>query len=213
MRTRQTPRVFEDPCHPCECFVTCHHFVVYSGCAVATTAHPLNRPLSVATYAKTKKKGRGEEVVTLGELMKQMESGSEPVREGDRAFYKVASASDALRAGEALGANVMIVDPPRRGLEPEVLDELCKPFNSKQNYAESKNFVMLEEERINFTNDVTTLIYVSCGFDALARDAEQLLQSPGGWMLQSATGYILFAGSDHVETVCVFERRLPSRNA
>ena len=146
--------------------------------------------------------------MTIADLMKTMESGSDAVRTGERASYMVASASDALFDGEALGANIMIVDPPRRGLEPKVLDELCKPFNPAQNYAESKSLVMMEEESINHANDVSTLIYVSCGFDALARDAEALLGGQAGWMLESATGYILFAGSDHVETVCVFHRKL-----
>ena len=166
----------------------------------------LRRPETVRAYDTRRHKGSAP--LTIADLMLQMESEEDSIREGDRASYKVASASDALFAGEALGANIMIVDPPRRGLEPEVLDELCKPFNPAQNYAESKSFVMMDEERINFANDVGTLIYVSCGFDALARDADALLTSSGGWMLESATGYILFSGSDHVETVCVFKRQV-----
>lgn len=119
----------------------------------------------------------------------------------------VASATDALRSGQALGAEVMIVDPPRKGLSDEVLDELCKPYNPDQGYVESVSLLSIPDEVVNWANDVQTLIYVSCGFDALARDTERLLTGRGGWMLESATGYILFPGSDHVETLCIFRRQ------
>ena len=131
------------------------------------------------------------------------------VEENEKTKYLVASAAQALRDGEALGANVLIVDPPRKGLEEQVLQELCKPINRNQPYVESASALWLEDEAtINWANDVRTLIYVSCGFDALAKDAEALLfsSSSSGWRLKSATGYILFPGSDHVETVCIFER-------
>jgi len=143
--------------------------------------------------------------------MRQMESGQgkdvTAEREGDKTSYLVASAAKALTDGQALGANVLIVDPPRRGLEQEVLDELCKPFNSYQIYVESKTVLTIPDDKVNWVNDVTTLVYVSCGFDALARDCERLLSSQGGWLLESATGYVLFPGSNHVETVAVFRRK------
>uniref|UniRef100_A0A7S0G9V6 Uncharacterized protein n=1 Tax=Proboscia inermis TaxID=420281 RepID=A0A7S0G9V6_9STRA len=133
--------------------------------------------------------------------------------------YKVASASQALNEGEAMGANVLIVDPPRKGLEEEVLHQLCQPINSRQK--KTDNIEVLRDEdgyyddeddydnanqNINLTNDVTTLIYVSCGFDALARDTTQLLSSNGGWELIRSTGYVLFPGSNHVETLAIFQR-------
>jgi 23S rRNA (uracil1939-C5)-methyltransferase len=145
--------------------------------------------------------------------MKQMETGDNYSaidqnmrRFGSKATYTVASAASALRSGQALGSDVLIVDPPRKGLEDDVLDELCKPFNPRQPNVESPSMMTLEDYRVNWTNDVQTLIYVSCGFDALARDCEKLLSSPGGWKLESATGYVLFPGSNHVETLCIFKR-------
>jgi 23S rRNA (uracil1939-C5)-methyltransferase len=153
-----------------------------------------------------------EPVMTLREMAAQMESGmqSEPQQEaertGDKTSYMVASAAKALRAGQALGAQVLIVDPPRKGLEDEVVEELCKPFDPDQPYAESPTYLTRSDDKVSWTNDVQTLIYVSCGFDALARDTEKLLNSRAGWMLESATGYVLFPGSDHVETLCVFRR-------
>ena len=149
---------------------------------------------------------------TLGDLMKAMEAGddsfaSQETRRGPKASYVVASAAKALKTGQALGADVLIVDPPRKGLEDEVLEELCKPYNGNQPCVESPDLLTVPDYLVNWTNDVQTLIYVSCGFDALARDCEKLLASGGGWTLESATGYILFPGSNHVETLCIFQRK------
>jgi tRNA/tmRNA/rRNA uracil-C5-methylase (TrmA/RlmC/RlmD family) len=47
------------------------------------------------------------------------------------------------------------------------------------------------------------VIYVSCSFDALTRDLDALPSSNGGQKLESAIGYILFPGSNHIETVVV----------
>ena len=135
----------------------------------------------------------------------------------EQATYMVASAGEALWQGQALGAQVLLVDPPRRGLDEDVLQKLCKPYNPNQPYVEQAEYLIGNSDNdddddsnnkksIHWTNDVQTLIYVSCGFEALARDCHQLVNSAGGWMVAQATGYILFPGSDHVETVCVFVR-------
>ena len=42
---------------------------------------------------------------------------------------------------------------------------------------------------INPVNNVTTLIYVSCGFDALARDTDLLLSLGGGGLEIERYGY------------------------
>jgi 23S rRNA (uracil1939-C5)-methyltransferase len=149
------------------------------------------------------------EELTLGEMARLAQSGApDPFEtEREKTSYAVASAKQALYDGQALGADVLIVDPPRKGLEPEVLDELCKPYNSKQELVERKDMLTVQDHRVNWANDVRTLIYVSCGFEALARDCESLLRSNSGWMLESANGYVLFPGSDHVETLAVFQRR------
>jgi len=128
----------------------------------------------------------------------------------ERVTYLQANAATAILKGQALGANVLVVDPPRKGLDEPVLQQLCLPRNSKQPYAEKANMLShLARHTVNWTNDVETLIYVSCGFDALARDLDQLLRSSSdssGWKLESATGYVLFPGSNHVETVVVLRR-------
>ena len=125
----------------------------------------------------------------------------------ERVTYMQASAASALYRGQALGADVLIVDPPRKGLDEVVLQQLSQKINAKQMYAEKPTLIShLPKHTINWTNDVRTMVYVSCGFDALARDLDALLGSNGGWKLESATGYVLFPGSNHVETVVVLRR-------
>jgi 23S rRNA (uracil1939-C5)-methyltransferase len=74
-------------------------------------------------------------------------------------------------------ATTVIVDPPRKGLEPQVLKGLC-------------------ERR------PTQLIYVSCGFGAFQRDAEALTEA--GYSLRRVRGFALFPFTDHVETLAEF---------
>ena len=81
--------------------------------------------------------------------------------------------SNALEKGQ-----IIIVDPPRKGLDEKVLTALCS--------AEKPEL----------------LVYVSCGFDAFQRDCNALLQS--GWKLDHAEGHILFPGSDAIETLAFF---------
>jgi len=76
-------------------------------------------------------------------------------------------------------ADVVIVDPPRKGLDPLVLKALI-------------------------ASSVQDLIYVSCGFASFQKEADQLLAS--GWSLKKAEGYLLFPGSDHIEILAHFHK-------
>mmetsp|Transcript_18351 Transcript_18351/g.25887 ORF Transcript_18351/g.25887 Transcript_18351/m.25887 type:complete len:588 (+) Transcript_18351:91-1854(+) len=176
-------------------------------------------PFSITDRGRRKRRHNSKKddgPITIGDLMQQMEAAdtsapdlhAEEETEQDKVTYKVASAAKALYDGQGLGANVLVVDPPRKGLEDEVLIELCKSVNSYQNFAEDKAMLMIPDHKVNWVNNIDTVIYVSCGFEALARDAEKMLSSQAGWMLESATGYVLFPGSDHVETIAIFKRRL-----
>jgi tRNA/tmRNA/rRNA uracil-C5-methylase (TrmA/RlmC/RlmD family) len=129
-----------------------------------------------------------------------------------KATYMVASATTAVQEGQALGASVLLVDPPRSGLDEFVLTELCKPRNPKQPHVE--DLLLLDAEgspNINLLNDVTTLIYVSCGFESFSRDCERILSANAGWSIHSSIGYLLFPGSNHIETVTLFRRQLSSK--
>lgn len=108
-----------------------------------------------------------------------------PAKKREKVSFIIATALEALEAGHADGATVLIVDPPRKGLESEVLAHLV---DRKDPYA----------------GTLRRIVYVSCGFEALKRDAVALMDS--GWRLVHAEGFVLFPGSDHLETLAVFDR-------
>jgi 23S rRNA (uracil1939-C5)-methyltransferase len=80
----------------------------------------------------------------------------------------------------AFGAQVVIADPPRRGLDPELTEYLSEQ----------------PPERF---------LYVSCALDSLLRDAAQLT-SRGMLRLVALTAFNLMPFTEHVETVARFER-------
>jgi 23S rRNA (uracil-5-)-methyltransferase RumA len=71
---------------------------------------------------------------------------------------------------------VIIVDPPRKGLESEVLEAICSSKSLKQ------------------------MIYLSCGPISFQRDCEKLISR--GWSIDAIEGYLFFPGCDHVEILC-----------
>jgi 23S rRNA (uracil1939-C5)-methyltransferase len=75
-------------------------------------------------------------------------------------------------------ANVIVVDPPRKGCEPRVLAEMAR----------------LRPRRI---------LYVSCGPDSLARDLAALAQL--GYRARWVEPYDLFPHTPHVESLSVLE--------
>jgi len=97
--------------------------------------------------------------------------------------YRQKNAKDMIATEQALFQNsqVLIVDPPRKGLDDEVVQYLCK-----EGYKSMK-----------------LVVYVSCGFQAFQRDCDALIKSDR-WKVQFAEGYILFPGSDALETLAFF---------
>lgn len=77
---------------------------------------------------------------------------------------------------------IVIVDPPRSGLSLELVEMLAEPDAAS----------------------LRRIIYVSCGFKAFQRDSRMLCN--GHWKLTAAHAFILFPGSDHIETLAVFDR-------
>lgn len=82
------------------------------------------------------------------------------------------------------GAEVVVCDPPRKGLEPQLLAWLCS--------------------RAAPAAGVQRLLYLSCGFPALQRDCNALVSS-GRWRLRYAEAFLFFPGADHIETLAVFD--------
>jgi len=85
------------------------------------------------------------------------------------------AASDAAR-----GADLVIVDPPRKGLDPQLTQYLAQQPPAQ-------------------------LIYVSCSLESFAHDAQQL-QAAGGLVLTELTAFNLMPFTEHVETVALWRR-------
>ena len=100
-----------------------------------------------------------------------------------RLVYRQKNAADMVTSEKSLfeRSQVLIVDPPRKGLDIEVVDYLCT-----EGYKTMK-----------------LVVYVSCGFQAFQRDCDALIKS-GRWKVEFAEGYLLFPGSDAIETIAFF---------
>ena len=95
----------------------------------------------------------------------------------DNVEFLCADASDAARelADRALHPDVIVVDPPRRGMDEAAIRAVCS----------------MEPKRI---------VYVSCNPATLARDV--LLFSELDYALREATAVDMFSRTCHMETVC-----------
>ncbi len=87
----------------------------------------------------------------------------------------------AAARSAALGADLVILDPPRRGIDAALLDYLIEHPPGR-------------------------VAFVSCGLDALLRDAERLTAG-GPFRLVELTAFNLLPFTEHVETLAWFERR------
>ncbi len=77
--------------------------------------------------------------------------------------------------------DVVIVDPPRKGIDEALLNSLCT------------------------VSTVKRLIYVSCGWKSFESDCEKLLES--NWKLTFVESFLFFPGSDHLEILAVFDKQ------
>ena len=75
--------------------------------------------------------------------------------------------------------DIILVDPPRAGLEPRALDGL----------------LMQKAPR---------LVYISCDPATLARDARRLVA--GGYQLEQVTPFDLFPQTYHIESISLWKR-------
>ncbi len=83
------------------------------------------------------------------------------------------------RIGEALPADVVVLNPPRAGCDAAV----CDALSAARRHTDSPG----------------RLVYVSCDPATLARDVRRL----EGWRVASVTCFDLFPQTAHVETVCL----------
>jgi tRNA/tmRNA/rRNA uracil-C5-methylase (TrmA/RlmC/RlmD family) len=108
-----------------------------------------------------------------------LEQGLSTLRGVHSSLPDVAIASGDARSalGYVSSRTTVVLDPPRKGLEPALLDALCERQPRK-------------------------LVYVSCGFQAFKRDAEALVRF--GYRLKRTRAFALFPFTDHVETLAEF---------
>jgi 23S rRNA (uracil1939-C5)-methyltransferase len=93
--------------------------------------------------------------------------------------YVKGDAGALLAESAGSGFDVVILDPPRKGLEPGMVETLRAAPLSR-------------------------IIYVSCNPETLARDVRALLT---GWKLISLQGVDMFPHTAHIEAVAVMDRR------
>lgn len=131
--------------------------------------------------AKRAKKAYGVEIIASAIEDARLNARENGI--GNAEFF-CADASEAAKRFAQAGQkpDVIVADPPRKGLAPEVIEAM----------------LAMQPERI---------VYVSCDPATLARDVRLLTQS--GYRLQNAEAFDLFPRCAHVETVALLERKCP----
>ncbi len=102
-----------------------------------------------------------------------------PAHERERA--EILPGDAATYVDRATGCDTLIVDPPRRGLSPPLVEAIA-------------------------ARPPAQLVYVSCGLDAFVRESTHWLEA-GALTLRSLESYALLPYTEHVETLAVFTRR------
>jgi 23S rRNA (uracil1939-C5)-methyltransferase len=122
--------------------------------------------------------------ITLNELspssLHGLELGLAQLSAAERAKISLISGEAGANRLAASDFQIVIADPPRKGLDPELTEQLS-------------------------SHPPEGLIYVSCGLESLLRDAAQLT-SRGKLRLVSLMAFNLMPFTEHVETVARFER-------
>lgn len=109
-----------------------------------------------------------------------LELGLARLGPAERAKVSVAPGAAGEARLAASDAQVVIADPPRKGLDPELTEYLSEHAPER-------------------------FIYVSCGLESFLRDTAQLT-SHGKLRLTALTAFNLMPFTEHVETVARFER-------
>lgn len=118
------------------------------------------------------------EINSSAELCFLLSRAQLPVSDAEKISFYTGDVKNQLKILSE--ADVAIVDPPRKGLDIELLKAL------------------------NSTTHLKRLIYISCGWDSFKKDCDSLLNN--GWSLTFVEGYLFFPGSNHIEIVAVFDK-------
>jgi tRNA/tmRNA/rRNA uracil-C5-methylase (TrmA/RlmC/RlmD family) len=112
--------------------------------------------------------------------LRGLELGLAQLDPAERARISVVPGPAGAARLAASGAQVVIADPPRKGLDPELTEYLGEHAPER-------------------------FVYVSCGLESFLKDAAQLT-SRGKLRLSALTAFNLMPFTEHVETVARFER-------
>lgn len=112
--------------------------------------------------------------------LRGLELGLAGLDAADRAKVEVIPGSAGDACATTADADVVIVDPPRKGLDAPLLEQLVAQPPGR-------------------------LVYVSCGFESFLTDAARLT-SDGRLRLSGLAAFDLMPFTEHVETVGVFDR-------
>ncbi|TXG54859.1 hypothetical protein EZV62_020115 [Acer yangbiense] len=126
-----------------------------------------------------------------------------------------------------VGSDVLVVDPPRKGLDKSLVDALqtISSVERKAKFSSESSSVKEKEEKrpwilrareasvqIGSKTDSEdsrsfprTLIYISCGWESFKEDCKSLLSSKA-WRLEKAHGFNFFPGTQSIEVLAVFKR-------
>jgi 23S rRNA (uracil1939-C5)-methyltransferase len=122
--------------------------------------------------------------LTLNEVsphsLRGLELGLSQLAVAERAQISVVAGPAGAACSAALQAQVVIADPPRKGLDPELTAFLVE-------------------------HPPQRFIYVSCGLESFLNDTQRLTSS-GALRLSTITAFNLMPFTEHVETVARFER-------
>ncbi|VVB14212.1 unnamed protein product [Arabis nemorensis] len=128
-----------------------------------------------------------------------------------------------------IGTDVVVVDPPRRGLDAslrQILESVPTIEKRMRSSSQSSSPSAKEEKRpwilrarelsVQAGNKQTSeenktlpqkLIYISCGWESFKEDCKSLLSSRA-WELEKAHGFNFFPGTDSIEVLAIFKRRV-----
>ncbi|XP_027349682.1 uncharacterized protein LOC113861210 isoform X3 [Abrus precatorius] len=126
-----------------------------------------------------------------------------------------------------VGSDVVVIDPPRKGLDASLIDALKnisaierKVFSSSESsnsaQEEKRPWVLRAKEAsvqigskpspARIPQSVPqTLIYISCGWESFKEDCKSLLSSKA-WYLEKAHAFNFFPGTQSIEVLAVFKR-------
>ncbi|KAG8637742.1 uncharacterized RNA methyltransferase pc1998 isoform X2 [Manihot esculenta] len=125
-----------------------------------------------------------------------------------------------------MGSEVVVVDPPRKGLDSSLVDMLqtLSSLEHKAKSSSESNSKVKDEKRpwilrareasveirgkaaLNDSQSLPqTLIYISCGWESFKKDCKLLLSSKE-WHLEKAHGFNFFPGTQSIEILAIFKR-------